>query len=286
MEYNFKNNGIDFNDILYLNNNINNDILEIIYEKNIPNEEKSKDYPLIKYFIYTEYKSRESFMSVLKSIEKYKDEFPLLFKYLSEDKKDSNLKKMQYLPNFNEFSNYMTDYYSFNISREEAKNKELRSEPIFEEAGFDRKFVNFKKSWKVIKKKATKYKFHQIMDEKTLEDNDKLIYFLTDDNEANFGMYFAAAYENFISWQNDFLKYIIENAGNKSNLKIYVEYMKKEIPIYEANTNQILLINNCFYNSIFTCFDDLIKVFSKRNIFNKYGKINYLNYNNFEYDIS
>ena len=180
----------------------------------------------------------------------------------------------------------MTDYYSFNISREEAKNRELRSEPIYSEAGFDKKLFNFKRSWKGIKKKATKYTFHQIMEEKTLEDNDKLIYFLTDDNETNFGMYFAAAYENFISWQNDFLKYIIENAGNKSNLKIYVEYMKKEIPIYEANTNQILLINNCFYNSIFTSFDDLINVFSKRDIFNKDGKINYLNYNNFEYDIS
>ena len=206
---------------------------------------------------------------------------------MEEDKKESNLKKLQYLPNFNEFSNYMIDYYSFKISREDAKTRVLNSEPIFRENGFDRKFDNFKKSWKSIKKKATKYKFHHEMEEKTFENNEKLIYFLTDDKEVGFGMYFSAAYENFISWQNDFLNYIIENGANKSNLNIYIENIKNEVPIYEANTNQIVLINSCFLNSInFNSFDDLINTLSYRNIFNEDRTINYLNYNDFKYDFS
>ena len=100
-------------------------------------------------------------------------------------------------------------------------------------------------------------------------------------------MYFSAAYENFISWQNDFLNYIIENGANKSNLNIYIENIKNEIPIYEANTNQIVLINSCFLNSInFNSFDDLINTLSYRNIFNEDRTINYLNYNDFKYDFS
>ena len=278
--YNFSHYGIEFTDILTEENK------EIINEKTIPNK-TNEDYPLLKYFFYTKYKTREDFMKGLKSIKNYINEFPLLFKYLEEDKKESNLKKLQYLPNFNEFSNYMIDYYSFKISREDAKTRVLNSEPIFRENGFDRKFDNFKKSWKSIKKKATKYKFHHEMEEKTFENNEKLIYFLTDDKEVGFGMYFSAAYENFISWQNDFLNYIIENGANKSNLNIYIENIKNEIPIYEANTNQIVLINSCFLNSInFNSFDDLINTLSYRNIFNEDRTINYLNYNDFKYDFS
>ena len=60
--------------------------------------------------------------------------------------------------------------------------------------------------------------------------------------------------------------------------------MKKEIPIYEASTNQILSIKHSFLNSNYKDFDDLINTFSFRNIYNKDGSINYLNYNDFIYD--
>ena len=61
------------------------------------------------------------------------------------------------------------------------------------------------------------------MEEKNLEENDKLIYFLTDDNEPGYGMYFAAAYENFISYQNNFLNYIMEKGKNKNYINRYME---------------------------------------------------------------
>ena len=47
--------------------------------------------------------------------------YPILYKYLSEEKGD--VKKLELHANFNDFSHYMIDYYSFNISREKAKEK-------------------------------------------------------------------------------------------------------------------------------------------------------------------
>jgi hypothetical protein len=61
--------------------------------------------------------------------------------------------------------------------------------------------------------------------------------------------------------------------------------MKKIIPVQYATENQILLIDNCFFGSIYENFEDLINTFVKRNIFEANGKINYLNYNSFIYDI-
>jgi hypothetical protein len=122
------------------------------------------------------------------------------------------------------------------------------------------------------------------MKEKTLNQSDKLAYFLNDTNEVEYGMYIAAAYQNFINWQNEFLQYIIDNGKNKKNLVFYIDELNKQVPVYEANSNQILSLN-CFSSSIYEDFDELINVFSKRNIYNN-GTINYSEYNTFKYDMS
>ena len=124
------------------------------------------------------------------------------------------------------------------------------------------------------------------MEEKSFSKSDKLAYFLNDANEVNYGMYIASAYQNFINWQNQFLQSIIDIGKDKKYLDFYVEELKKQIPIYEANSNQALSLNNCFSNSDYTDFDELINVFTKRDIYNKDGTINYLKYNTFKYDIS
>ena len=49
--------------------------------------------------------------------------------------------------------------------------------------------------------------------------------------------------------------------------------------------NEILLIDN-FENSEFNDFNNILYTFSKRNIFNKDGTINYLKYNSFIFDFS
>ena len=97
-------------------------------------------------------------------------------------------------------------------------------------------------------------------------------------------MYIAAAYQNFINWQNEFLQYIIDKGKNKKNLDFYIDELNKQVPVYEANSNQILSLN-CFSSSIYEDFDELINTFSKRNIYNN-GTINYSEYNTFKYDLS
>jgi hypothetical protein len=63
------------------------------------------------------------------------------------------------------------------------------------------------------------------MPEKQLKSDDPLIYFLNDDNELGYGMYIAAACQNFINWQNGFLQPIIENEKFNGNLRYYIENM-------------------------------------------------------------
>ena len=69
-----------------------------------------------------------------------------------------------------------------------------------------------------------------------------------------------------------------DNGKNKKNLDFYIESMNNKMPVYEANSNQILQINKNF--------EEIINNFSKRNIYNEDGTIDYLKYNEFKYDTS
>ena len=257
---------------------INQEIIkEIICEEKLT--KNYKDFPLLKYFVYTEYRKRENFLNELGPEEKYKKKYPLLYKYLNGIKSNSNVMKLKNLQTFNEFNNYMIDYYSFQITREEAKNKRIKDEEVDE-----KKFKDFLNCWKKINKKATKYKDYEF-EPKELSENDKLIYFLNDVNEKGYGMYLAAAYQNFINWQNGFLKYIIKEGVEKSIFNYYIENMNKKVPINEAQLNQILILDNIF-KPAYKDFDDLLNTFSRRKIFNKDGTIDYTKYNLYEYDIA
>ena len=100
-----------------------------------------------------------------------------------------DVKKLTYLPAFNEFTNYMVNYYSFKISREDAKNKSLKDEEITKEKGFKKKFNDFIEAWENIKAKATKYKCRPEMKVKSgFMYEDKLINLLIDEGELNNGM--------------------------------------------------------------------------------------------------
>ena len=281
--YNFKEKGFEFTDIL-LNKVNDNLIREIICEEKLSTI--YKDFPLLNYFIYTEYRTREDFIKELDREKNYKEEYPLLYIYLKESKVNSNVKKLKYLPDFNEFNNYMIDYYSFRVSREEAKDKILKQEELFTQQNFEnRLFKNFLKSWNKIKKNATKYKDYPEMGVKDLTSEDKLIYFLNDVNEQGYGMYLASAYQNFINWQNGFLKFIIQQGRGKNVFNNFIDNMNKKIDIYDAHLNQIVNLYDPF-NNVYEDFNDLINTFSRRRIFSKDGTIDYSNYNKYEYDFS
>ena len=231
-----------------------------------------KDYPYLKYFVYTKYRTVDDLKKPLDS----KEDHPLLFNYLNDSE---GARKLKYLYAFNEFSNYMTEKYSYKISREEAKKTKLSKE----KENIPKEIKdNFMDAWNHIYEDCKIYKFRAITPKK-LTENDELINFLIDDNET---AYLPAAYHNFIIWQNNFLKKIIESAKSNDNLNYYVDNMKIEIPLQEATQNQILLIDECFKNSIYDNFDDLIYSFSKRDIFDKKEMIENINYNSYKFEIS
>ena len=261
----------------------------IISELEPPNEElyPYNEYPFLKYFIYTKYQTIEDLKKYIGEKESYMNEFPLLYKYLLYINGESEAKNLKYLPIFNEFTNLMVNYYSFNITREDSKTIRICDQTILNNEGFNDILDTFISSFNKIKDKAKEYNKKEL-EEKTLSSNDKLAYFLNDNNEPGFGMYIAAAFEYFIKSQNEFLDHIINNGeNNKNNKNIYycIDNMKKRIPVQYATENQILLIDNCFFGSIYDNFEDLINTFCKRNIFEENGKINYLNYNSFIYEI-
>jgi hypothetical protein len=191
---------------------------------------------------------------------------------------------MKYLPIFNEFTNFMVKNYSFKISRDDAKNKILENEEIYNNEEFKIKFKKFIKAWDEIKDYSIKYQCRPEMPVKSLSSKDPLIYFLNDDGELGCGMYLSAACQNFISWQNSFLQPIIDVNTSNGILFSYVNNIKKKIPVQNSKKRNIVLINERFSNSKYANINDVIYSFSYRNIFNGDGTINYYDYNSFIYD--
>ena len=257
----------------------NYDMKAIITELVEPTEEiyPPKEYPMFKYFKLTKYKTEEDFIKRMDN----KQNYPLINQLLKEI---PGVNKLSALPAFNEFTNYMVDNYSFKISRDNARKKELSEEEIYQKEQYKKKFNNFIKSWNEIKKEAIKYQCRPEMPVKSLNGNDKLIYFLNDCGELGYGMYLAAACQNFIEWQNTFLLPIVEINTFNGILHHYVDNIKKKIPVQDAKKDQILLINDRFRSTRYVNLKDIIYSFSYRKIFGENGKINYSDYNSFVYD--
>ena len=125
----------------------------------LPSIYPENEFPLLKYFMYTEYNI--DFKKYLEQEEDYLNKYPLLNCYLNCSKEQKLLK---YLPAFNEFTNSMVEKFSYHISREDAKNIELNKSERYDEKKFD----NFIKSWDKIYKYAIKYKCRDVMNPKKL----------------------------------------------------------------------------------------------------------------------
>ena len=97
--------------------------IELVQGKNDEENYKKDEYPMFKYFILTKYKTQEDFVKRMNNNAKY----PLINQLLQEI---PGVKKLKCLPDFNDFTNYMIENYSFRISREEAKRRILKDEEI------------------------------------------------------------------------------------------------------------------------------------------------------------
>jgi hypothetical protein len=211
-----------------------NSMKSLVLENNDVNAYDQKDYPFFKYFLMTTYPTKESFIDELKKVDQYERKYPLLANYLKEENNQKFL--IKYLPEFNEFCNFMIDYYSYKISRDEAEKRKMKDEEIYNnDQKFQQKFKSFtKKIWTKLKPYSTKYGCRDEMQPIDLNDNQPVAYFLNDNGDIGKGMYIAAAYQNFIEWQNNFLDSLIEPLKQSGILHHFVKNMEQTIDVQKA----------------------------------------------------
>ena len=249
--------------------NMNKNSLKIILNEMIETEKYEEDkYPFFKYFRFTQYSNKNIFEKFYrKNEEKYKYKYPLLNEILQNNE---NKNKIKNLIKINEFCNYMIDHYSLKISRIEANNAILKK---YENEQENNQLKDFISSWNNIYKDANLYNGKEV-EQKSLSSNDKIIHFLNDKNDKHI----AAAYQLFISWQNEFLKHIYDANIHNGILQFYANCFKNRIPIQKAKDNHILSFDKID-------LEEIISKNKKRDIFKNNNTIYYLNYNSFIYDL-
>ena len=269
------------------------------YEPSIYNQDI---YPDIQYYSISNILDFNTFVNKFESLKENEIKYSLINMLI---KKDEDLTqdaiRMKSLENINKITNVLLNIYSFKISREDGKEKNLKKElgyiidtynemnpiKINNEEEFINDYVNpFIASWDLVKKQSIQYKCRILREldkgEKPLEmtiDN-KLCYFLVDDGDKEGGMFLASAYSHFIEWQNAFIDLIISKNNMNGILSSYVPLLEQEIDVQEANKEDIINIDDKTFKNL----EDLIYHSSMRNIFTSDNKINYKNYNNITYN--
>ena len=251
----------------------------LVTETNDVDSYEERDYPFYRYFLMTTYPTIDNFKYELQKVPYYQTKYPLLTNYILNPMPTKDL--IKYLPEFNEFCNFMIDYYSYKISRDDASKRKIKDEDLYknDEQNFRKKFDKFIAIWSKLSTYATKYGCRDEMDPIDLskEENQYLAYFLNDNGDIGKGMYIAAAYQNFIDWQNNFLDLLIEPSRQSGILHHYVKNMEKTIYVQNAKKNETLDFSSIDLN--LAIYEN-----SRRNIFKKDNTINYMNYKQYIYD--
>ena len=274
------------------------EIIQAKFEPSIYDKEK---YPDINYYSISNINNFNSFVERFNFSEENKKNYALINILVNKDSElTQNAINMKSLLNINNLGNLLLNIYSFKISRDDGKVKKFNDEITYinelynefssiklDKDEFNKSYIEpFLKSWDSIKKTSIQYKCRILRElekgEKPLDmtKDNTLNYFLVDDGDKEGGMFLAAAYQNFIIWQNNFINEIISKNEIKGILNSYVSKLKQEILIQDATKDEIINISENTYKS----FNELISTHSMRNIFDKNNKINYKNYNEIKYD--
>ena len=259
-------------------------IKSILQETSDINNLSPKNFPLINYFYATNYPNYEKFWEQFSSIPKVDIEYPVISKYLYTSQDIEGIKFLENFHLINPFVTFMLDKYSNKISREEAKKRTIKGE-LENNEEMKKLFEKFKKGWKNIYKDLSNYDCNGQLPEKNITEDDCLAYCLNDNLENDYGKYIATAYKDFITYQNEFLKPLIENNSNNEYLYPYSNQIKKAIIVQNASKKEIVTLNIKNKNDIFQSFEDLINTFSFRNCFKENGDVHYLNYKEYKFDI-
>ena len=144
-------------------------------------------------------------------------------------------------------------------------------------------YKNFEKGWNNIYELATKYQCRPEMVPKKISQNDFITYCLNDDGEFEYGMYLASMYDLFITYQNTFLKSVIDNL--KGNL-ITKDSIIRDIYVQDATKSEIVSFEINVDRCLFSNFEEMLSIYAQRNCFNNDNTINYSKYKQITYDYS
>ena len=270
-------------------------ITEIIKSNFEPSIYSQNEFPDIQYYTFSKIQDFDSFIKKFNSSEENKNKYSLINILINKDEEIlKNSINMANLININKLSNLLINFYSYKISREDAKSKKLKNELTFiidsyneinneqiNEKDFIKEYIDpFIASWDKIKNKSVQYKCRTL---KPLDlDIEKTVYyFLIDDGDKEGGMALASAYQHFIEWQNIFINQIISKNKMSGILNSYISQLEQEINIQDASPEEIINIDDGIYKIL----NELISNSSMRNIFgSEKNKINYKNYNDIEYN--
>ena len=227
--------------------------------------------------MYSVYPDKNLLYNELLSVVNYITKYPLINQVFINNEEFSLVSNVL---NINKLSNKLLNEYSYKISRYDAKKiKLLSSIEKSELESFKNQYFNpFIDSWNNIKKYATKYMCKPDMPIFNYNENTELNYFLVDDGELGGGMYLASAYSNFINWQNQFITLISSNINQDSILYCFSSQLKQEVYVQETLPENIIK----FSDDIQKAFNDLLTIYSTRNIFIINDDKIFLNYNNYK----
>ena len=168
----------------------------------IPKDDK---YLFNEFFTYIKYPSYENFVSKFLSLNENKEKYPLINEYIKNDSGPKNLKDLR---DYVDFINLMINYYSGRVSRNDANdgNKNLNLEDIYknDENNFRNKLDKFKNIWNNTLSKQVKNNNNSKKFLDKFKGNERLSYYLIDNDDKGFGIFIADGLKKFIEWQNSF----------------------------------------------------------------------------------
>ena len=256
-----------------------NSIQSIVKESYSPEFYSKDDYPFYEFFMRPSYPKTEELKDIM---EMEKTKYPVLNAFFLDkpdiQKGNTSIQKLRYLKDINPFANRMMDQYSYAITRKEAKTKKIEDELInINEEHLNEEYRVFENAWNELKYETTQYQCRNMGVEHTLSKTDSLAYVLNDDGEIGYGMHLASMYQNFITYQNEFLSKIIDNLSEQSILKFYKASIEKKIIVQEASEKEIVSITQ-------SDIESLLINYTKRDCYQD-GSIVYSNYKMIHYDL-
>ena len=234
----------------YEENDSNNDLIEdeditsyinLLKERFNADKYKKEEFPLYNFFYYTDYLDERYISEKINYMVTSK--YPVLKMYLeykNNNKPDKYKDIINNINLFNDTLNLLSQKYFNNISKEDAKNKDLTNEEIY---------INNKEKFDQFIEFYDNLQIDEIENKEKLKDNRSLSnFFIREDN--NFGKNYKIIYKTFINQQNDKINLLLEQKGidcdnqNKANIQ---QLDEKEI--FTLDLPKKVLFNNILFDS-------------------------------------